>query len=225
MLTHHLDSHRVARSIWQRVFQTSWQTRLVRIAWTASGYSLEQWGSDIASVDAFAVTATFGELCRQKCAGVTNFMSVDAGVAYEHATVDNILDLLRSSVLMTEKLWVELRGRAHNAGQGKPLFAYTSGLLPSILPRPCIYLPSPRVATDFRAWWLIPFGALFASGMDVHARDYGWRSTWDTLFEPPYGCQSCLYARSCSFADSLCTVQQQERITLVSVLHRSQISQ
>ena len=82
------------------------------------------------SVDAFAIAATFGELCPngRPCAGITNFISRDAGFAHENATVEDVLDLLRSSVLMAEQQWVELRGIVHNAGQGKALFAYTSGM-------------------------------------------------------------------------------------------------
>lgn len=86
------------------------------------------------SVDAFAIAATFGELCpnARPCAGITNFISRDAGFAHENATVEDVLDLLRSSVLMAEQQWVELRGIVHNAGQGKPLFAYTSGMFPAL---------------------------------------------------------------------------------------------
>ena len=61
------------------------------------------------------------------CAGVTNFGSRDAGFAHENATVDEVLDLVRGSVLKAEQQWVELQGIAHNAGEGKALFAYTSG--------------------------------------------------------------------------------------------------
>jgi hypothetical protein len=86
------------------------------------------------SVDAFAIAATFGELCpnARPCAGITNFISRDAGFEHENATVDDVLDLLRSSVLMAEQQWVELRGIVHNAGQGKPLFAYTSGMFSAL---------------------------------------------------------------------------------------------
>jgi hypothetical protein len=86
------------------------------------------------SVDAFAIAATFGELCPngRPCAGITNFISRDAGFAHENATVEDVLDLLRSSVLMAEQQWVELRGIVHNAGQGKPLFAYTSGMFSAL---------------------------------------------------------------------------------------------
>ncbi len=102
----------------------------MRVAWTAAGRSLSRWSADILSVDAFAIAATFGELCPngRPCAGITNFISRDAGFAHENATVEDVLDLLRSSVLMAEQQWVELRGIVHNAGQGKALFAYTSGM-------------------------------------------------------------------------------------------------
>lgn len=141
-----------ARSIWQQVFETSWQTRLVRVAWTAAGWSLSRWSGDIVSVDAFAVAATFGELCPNAgpCAGITNFISRDAGFAHENATVEHVLDLLRSSVLMAEQKWTALRGIAHNAGQGKPLFAFTSGILPSQL-RTHIFLASHVVADPRRS--------------------------------------------------------------------------
>lgn len=93
---------------------------------------MSRWSADIASVDAFAIAGTFGQLCpnARPCDGITNFASRDAGFAHENATVEHLLDLLRSSVLMAEQQWTEMRGIAHSAGPEKPLLAYTSGTLP-----------------------------------------------------------------------------------------------
>ena len=175
------------------------------------------------SVDAFAIAATFGELCPngRPCAGITNFISRDAGFAHENATVEDVLDLLRSSVLMAEQQWVELRGIVHNAGQGKPLFAYTSGMFPSLSVAHEHASTSPakigwgggcmlkNMIFDSSNIVLITTHlspCISAPGMYAHTADYGWRTTWDQLFEPN-GCQSCLYARSFSLA--LCLLKQQ----------------
>jgi hypothetical protein len=57
-----------------------------------------------------------------------------------------------------------------------------------------------------------------ATGMYAHTADYGWRTTWDQLFEPN-GCQPCLYARSISLA--LCLLKQQS-VTFVHTLYLHQ---
>ena len=112
-------------SIWESVFGPAAPARLRRVA---NLNSLQGFGADLARVDAVATPATFGPMCPgQTCAGVPDFNSATAPFAYAGYSVDQVLDVLRSTVLAAEVGWNQAVKSARVGAPEREVLGYTAG--------------------------------------------------------------------------------------------------
>ena len=114
--------------IWEEVFGAAARARIRRVVNLQLGYSLQAFGADLDKVDAIATRATFGSMCpAQACQGLTELSDLRAPFVYAKYSVDQMLDVLRSTVLAAEVGWNQVVNIALAGAPGRLVLGYTAG--------------------------------------------------------------------------------------------------